>query len=291
MRDLLPIARGLLLAGVAASLISAGCRTSSSRATSPPRRPSARHHTSGPARAHAAPRAPAFDVRLLRVQPRAHIGEQHECDVSYVGRISQVGTREERRYPTPVEAHVPVECRTPAGAGWVDLVVPQGGGGRLGSVAAGKRIAIQVVAADGGFADYPIVRLVSVVGAALAAAARPASPFPAVQPGFDFDRVDSDHHLIGSTHHCAVDFVGGIEIVAGRDRRFRRYPTDAQNRMTVKCKHQGGDSWVDLVFTPADSVAALQVEPGETVALRISTAEGGFAGYPVVRWAGPEAAH
>ena len=81
-------------------------------------------------------------------------------------------------------------------------------------------------------------------------------------------------------------FADEIELVQPNDRRRRAYPAGIQNRLTVRCKHAGGEEPADLVFMPAQALAALGVRRGEVVPVRVISRNGGFVDYPILQFAG-----
>jgi hypothetical protein len=56
--------------------------------------------------------------------------------------------------------------------------------------------------------------------------------------------------------------------------------------MSVRCKHASGEEPADLVFMPAQALAALGVRRGEVIPVRIISRNGGAVDYPIVQFAG-----
>jgi len=90
---------------------------------------------------------------------------------------------------------------------------------------------------------------------------------------------------VGSDRECAADFAGPIERVDDRDRRVHGYPEEISHRLALKCLHEGGDAWLDLVLAPGEARRALGVERGVTLSVEVLAAEGGYGGRPVARLA------
>ncbi len=229
-----------------------------------------------------------FDIRLVRVQPGVHLHTVQPCDVMFSGRPEAVEGRDAERYEQPVAQRMAIKCHAPTGEGWADLVFPPSDASRAGEVRRGRRVRVRILSADGGYFDYPIVQFVSVEGdnpelARLAPRAEPVS----VRNGFDLGELRDDPALIGTVQQCAVAFADEIDLVQPNDRRRRSYPTGVQNRMTVRCKHAGGEESADLVFMPAQALAALGVRRGEVILVRVISRNGGFVDHPILQYANP----
>lgn len=219
-----------------------------------------------------------FDPRLAVLDADAHVGEERLCDVAFAERLVDVAGRERERYPLPVARRVAVQCAADTGLGWADLVFTAERASSASAVEAGKRVRVRVVDPDGGFADYPVLELLELVGPV---AIPPALDEPsAPEPGFDFGRA-GDPGVAGSVRPCAVDFAGRVEILDDRQRRLHPYPEDATHRVPVKCLHGRGDHWIDLILTDESASSALGIRRGATVPIRVLAAEGGFAGRPI----------
>ncbi|MDQ3036213.1 MAG: hypothetical protein M3Y87_27680, partial [Myxococcota bacterium] len=106
-----------------------------------------------------------------------------------------------------------------------------------------------------------------------------------VATGFDLRQIGGDPALVGSTQQCAVSHAGDIDILEANDLRRRSYPAGVQNRMTIRCRHAGGEEWADLVFMPAQARSALHVRRGAAIQVAIVARSGGFFDYPVLQFA------
>lgn len=229
-----------------------------------------------------------FDIRLARVQPGVHLHTIQPCDIMFSGRPEAVEGRDAERYETAVAQRMAIKCHAPTGEGWADLLFSPAQVGQVSQVQRGRRVRVRILAADGGYFDYPIVQFVAAEGenpelARLTPRAQPAN----VPSGFDLAQLGEDPALIGSVQQCAVAFADEIDLVQPNDRRRRTYPAGVQNRMTVRCRHAGGEEPADLVFMPAQALAALGVRRGEVIPVRIISRNGGFVDYPILQFAGP----
>jgi hypothetical protein len=228
-----------------------------------------------------------FDIRLVRVQPGVHLRTVQPCDVVFSGRAEAIDGPDAARYPVPAVQRMAIKCTAPTGEGWADLVFTRQTASRAGQVQRGRRIQVRLLSADGGYFDYPVVQLESVEGENPELLRVSARHEPAAVPnGFDLAQLSRQPALIGTAQECAVAFADEIVMVQPADRR-RSYPSGAQNRMTVRCKHAGGDEPADLVFMPGQALAALSVRRGEVVPVRVVSRNGGFVDYPVLQFAGP----
>lgn len=227
-----------------------------------------------------------FDIRLVRVQPGIHLRTVQPCDVVFTGRPEGIEGRDAERYPLQVSQRVAIKCHAPTGEGWADLVVARAQVSQLSEVRRGRRLQVRILTADGGYFDYPIVQLVSVEGDH-PGLARPQRPtLPSVPNGFALSALRDDPTLIGSAQHCAIAFSDEIDLVQANDRRRRSYPTGVQNRMTIRCKHAGGEEPADLVFMPSQALAALSIRRGELVPVRVISRSGGAVDHPILQYAG-----
>ncbi len=229
-----------------------------------------------------------FDIRLVRVQPGVHIHTVQPCDVIFSGRPEAVEGRDAERYEVDVAQRMAIKCHAPTGEGWADLVFTRADAGHVGEVRRGRRLRVRILTADGGYFDYPVVQFVAAEGdnpelARLAPRAEPLS----VRNGFDLSALRDDPALVGTLQQCAVAFADEIDLVQPNDRRRRSYPTGVQNRMTVRCKHAGGEESADLVFMPAQALAALGVRRGEVIPVRLISRNGGFVDHPIIQYASP----
>lgn len=233
-----------------------------------------------------------FDMRLVRVQPGVHLGSEQLCDVAAAGRLEPIeipdNEASDSRYSEGASHRMSIQCAAPTGDSWADLTFTPTNVSHAAEVSPGTRIRVHLRAADGGFFDYPIADFVGVLGRTPERRGELAHPpsGPATSPaGFDLRQIGTDPALLGSSQECAVSHAGDIDILDARDLRRRSYPAGVQNRMTIRCRHAGGEEWADLVFMPADARSALRIRRGSTVAVTIVARSGGFFDYPVLQFA------
>ncbi|AKF06825.1 hypothetical protein [Sandaracinus amylolyticus] len=233
-----------------------------------------------------------FDIRLVRVQPGIHLGTEQLCDVAAAGRLEPIELDEQgespEQYSTGATQRMSVQCIAPTGASWADLAFTPTNVSHAPEVQPGARVRVRIHSADSGFFDYPIVDFVGIAGRAperTIEGGRMLGP-TAVPTGFDLRQIGGDPALVGSTQQCAVSHAGDIDILEARDARRRSYPAGIQNRMTIKCRHAGGEEWADLVFMPAQARAALHVGRGDVIPVTVVSRSGGFSDYPVLQFAG-----
>ena len=228
-----------------------------------------------------------FDIRLVRVQPGVHINTEQACDVIFTTRPEAIDGDDASRYEIDAAHRMAVSCHAPSGDGWADLIFSPEHATQVSEVRRGRRVRVRILTANGGYVDYPIVQFVAVDGddPELAQEAPRAQP-TSVPNGFDLHRLRDEPGLVGTTQQCAVATTDEITLVHPNDRRHRSYPAGIQNRLTVHCKHAGGEEPADLVFMPAQALAALTVRRGGTIPVRIISREGGFVDYPILQFAG-----
>jgi hypothetical protein len=229
-----------------------------------------------------------FDMRLVRVQPGVHLDTEQVCHVSAAGRIEPVADDDAERYGERATQRMSVRCAAATGEGWADLVFSATSASHAPEVTVGARVRVRIARADGGFFDYPIVELVAVEAPgdprATSGSGEGAPGVATSLPtGFDLRRAQSDPAAVGSVQSCAVSHAGDIEMLDAEDIRSRAYPAGAQNRMTVRCRHASGEEWADLVFMPAQALAALHIGRGDVIRVAIVSRTGGFFDYPVLQ--------
>ncbi|MCB9591606.1 MAG: hypothetical protein H6719_02635 [Sandaracinaceae bacterium] len=228
-----------------------------------------------------------FDIRLVRVQPGVHLNTEQPCDVIFTTGPEAVAAADADRYTIRAAHRMPVQCHAPSGDGWADLLFSPENAAQVANVRRGSRIRVRILTADGGYVDYPTVQFVAVEGQNPELARTPPHAQPAAVPnGFDLRLANDDPGLIGTVQQCAVAHADEIQLMQPTDQRPRNYPAGIQNRMTVACKHQGGEELADLVFMPAQALAALEVRRGGVVPVRIISRDGGFVEYPILQFAG-----
>jgi hypothetical protein len=229
-----------------------------------------------------------FDIRLVRVQPGLHVNTVQRCNVVFANRPEAVDTRASHLYAADVAQRMTIRCHAPTGDGWADLIFTAAQAARVGQVEPGARLRIRIQTPDGGFFGYPIVQFESVEGrdASLLSIAPRAGP-ATLTNGFDLRGLADDPSLVGTTQQCSIAFADEIDLVDINERRRRSYPAGIQNRMTVHCKHGSGEEPADLVFMPAQALAALNVRRGEVIPVRVIARNGGSGDYPIVQYSGP----
>ena len=228
-----------------------------------------------------------FDLRLVQVQPGAHLNTEQPCDVFLRTEPAAVAGDEAGRYSVDAAHHMAVRCHAPAGNSWADLIFSPEHASAVQEIRRGSRVRVRILTSDGGEHDYPIVQFVEIEGydPALAESDLHAQP-SSVPNGFNLRRLADEPGLIGTTQQCAVARTEPVDLLRPDDRRERNYPAGIQNRMTVTCKHANGEEHADLVFMPAQALAALSVRRGEVVPVRIISRNGGFTDYPILQFAG-----
>lgn len=234
-----------------------------------------------------------FDMRLVRVQPGVHLDTEQLCDVAAAGRLEPIelvdGQETSERYSEGASQRMSIQCAAPTGESWADLTFTPTNAARAVEVGPGARIRVRIRRADGGFFDYPIVDFAGLAGRSPSVGGEPGrTPVaPSTTPtGFDLRQIAGDPALVGSNQECAVSHAGDIDILDARDLRRRSYPAGVQNRMTIRCRHAGGEEWADLVFMPAQARSALRVRRGDPIDVTIVARSGGFFDYPVLQFAG-----
>jgi hypothetical protein len=229
-----------------------------------------------------------FDMRLVRVQPGVHLDTEQVCHVSAAGRVEPVAEDDAERYGAAATQRMSVRCVAATGEGWADLVFSATSASHAPEIGVGARVRVRIARADGGFFDYPIVDFVAIEtpadpGAAPSGGEGTPSVVASLPTGFDLRRAQTDPAAVGSVQSCAVSHAGDIEMLDAEDIRSRAYPAGAQNRMTIRCRHAGGEEWADLVFMPAQALAALHVGRGDVIRVAVVSRTGGFFDYPVLQ--------
>lgn len=228
-----------------------------------------------------------FDIRLVRVQPGVHINTEQACDVIFSTRPEAVDGDDSARYEVDAAHRMAVSCHATSGDGWADLVFSPEQASQVSEVRRGRRVRVRILTADGGYMDYPVVLFVALEGENPELARTPPRAQATTLPnGFNLGGLRDDPGLVGTTQQCAVSDTDEVDLVQPNDRRRRSYPAGIQNRMTVRCKHTSGEELADLVFMPAQALAALTVERGQVIPVRIISRNGGFVDYPIIQFAG-----
>jgi hypothetical protein len=214
------------------------------------------------------------------------------CDVGAALRLESIEAptdpAETSPYDPAATQRMSIRCVAPTGESWADLEFLATRASHVAEVVPGARIRVNIRSADGGFFDYPIVDFVETVGLAPESAmAAPHVAVPTVGVAFDLRTIADDPALIGTTIECAVAHASDIDMLDPADARRRSYPAGVQNRMTIRCRHQTGEEWADLIFMPAQALSALYVDRGDTISAAVVSRNGGFFDYPVLQYAGP----
>ena len=228
-----------------------------------------------------APQMPPTEVNVAGVVAKS-VAQWDE----FTGRIEAIAEDERERYGPSATQRMSVRCIADTGEGWADLIFGATSASHTAEVIPGARVRTRILRADGGFFDYPIVSFVALEspGDPTRAAPEGAPSTPAsMASGFDLRRAQTDPAVIGSVQSCVVAHAGDIEMLNADDLRSRAYPVGAQNRMTIRCRHTGGEEWADLVFMPAQALDALHVSRGDNVRVTVVSRTGGFFDYPVLQ--------
>ncbi|MDW8245734.1 MAG: hypothetical protein RMJ84_04070 [Sandaracinaceae bacterium] len=248
------------------------------------------HRPALPSKAEKSEELTGFDMRLVRVQPGVHLGTEQLCRISATGRLEPIAASESDRYGERASHRMSVRCIAPTGESWADLTFSSTNASQAASVMPGAIIRVRIRSADGGFFGYPIVEFLRIELQAPSDQLPPIpenrTPSPPLSFGFDLRRLHNDPSLVGSTQTCAVSHVGDIEVLSARESRRPSYPSGAQNRMTIRCRHAQGEEWADLVIMPSEALAALNIERGDLIRVLIVARGGGLFDYPVLQFLG-----
>jgi hypothetical protein len=231
-----------------------------------------------------------FDVRLVRLDPATHVDEERVCDVTWSGRLTRVGASDAVRYPMPIARRRLVRCRAETGEGWADLVFDSDSASLASYVDAGDRIRVRVLEGRG-FQRHPILAFVATIDDVDLAPRQErevpvGAPFVALAQGGGLSQV----------HPCALDYVGGIEPTDRAsedtgdddDGDLVNVPDSREtHRVQVRCRHAEGADWLELRFPAVTRMAALRLERGVVIPVRLLSADGGEAGLPHGRYEGP----
>lgn len=229
--------------------------------------------------------APAFDpaapidLRLVRIRPEDHVGQERVCDVVFAGSVEPVTRRTAGRYPSQVSQRKLIRCGSLAGESWADLVFSGGARAFPGAVSPGVRLKVRVLAPDGGFEDATVLEFLAVVEGATDVTP-PAREVLVVNSSFDFTKVRAEPGLVSQRRRCAIAFVGPIRRVTRDDADL--YPRGATHHVPVACHHPLGDSWVEVVFSSRTAFGSLELQRGRVVTFEIRTRGGGPADHPFV---------
>ena len=219
----------------------------------------------------AIPEDEPFDVRLVRLDPEQHVGQERVCDVSWAGRLTRLAASERPAYVEPISTRRLVRCRAATGEGWADLVFDAASAALATYVDSGDRIRVRVLEGRG-YDDQPLLAFVAAIDD-VEIAPRREEP---VGLGATFDRPGGEGQVIP----CAVGYVGGIE-------RLDDANGSDSHRVPVRCRHADGSDWIELRLPRITATSALRLERGVIVPVRLLSIEGGEADLPIGRYEGP----
>lgn len=214
-----------------------------------------------------------FDVRRVIADRKRLEGTEQVCNLVHVGRLAEAETRIVHRYPFPISRRRLIRCDGPNG-GWADLVFRKEARQLAPYVETGQQLRVKVIAAGGGFENYPILEFVATMGDAAPAETEEGEP----NIGDDFAIADGGADA-NRTRTCSVAFVGRFEKI---HHRRMGYPQQARYRMSVACRHSRGLSWVDAVFSAREVDDALSLRRWERRPWTIYRASGGLGDEPIV---------
>ena len=221
---------------------------------------------------------PAFDFRRVRTEPDAHLNAERVCDVGFADDGQPIERRDRALYPPDAVARRTVRCDAATSDTWLEVIFTNADD--VDQVSAGRRVALAVERAEGGRHGYVLARFEESIGEASTRDVSAGEPARALA-AFDFERLRREAALARSPQECAVDFVSEIHLVEEERRSRLGYPEGVGSRLDVKCLHENGDSWIDLVFMNDDRSRALDVAPGRSITVEILSTTGGFAERPI----------
>ena len=225
----------------------------------------------------AMPEDEPFDVRLVRLDPSSHEGQERVCDVAWTGRLVRLGASAQTAYPVPVSRRRLVRCRAETGEGWADLVFDADSAALASYVETGDRIRVRVLAGRG-FEDHPLLAFVAAIDQVeLAPRREPVVPIGAPMAQL----VESG--ATNLVHPCAIAYVGGIEPLEGAGEG----PSAETHRVQIRCRHAAGADWLELRFPRVTAPSALRLRRGVVIPVRLLSADGGSHGLPTARYEGP----
>ena len=230
--------------------------------------------------------ARALDFRKVRVTPERYVGTTQLCDVRFAEGPLPVETvpvtaalAATGQTRPPPSKRMNIECASSQGHGtWIDLRISDSV--QASDLEVGSRIEVEVVDPYGGTAGHSMARFLARVGPGEAPPRDQTTP---PSDGFDFSQVRRRRSILRTTQTCRVDFASQLTPIERQSRARPAYPEGASSRMDLRCLHEGGDSWLDLVFDEQNAEESLRVVRGSELPLVIRTARGGYADYPVVQ--------
>lgn len=198
-----------------------------------------------------------FDIRLAAMFPALHAQRERLCDLAFVGARHSLRRDEVAAYDPPVSHRVTVRCRASSGEGWADLVFPKESASLAPSVREHARIRVRLRGVAG-FSGYPVMEFVAQVSPEIP---QPTGRRRTIAMGSHFDAPAE-----GTVRSCAVASVGAIEPLPDA--------TGESHRALVSCRHVTGSTTVEVRFPREKAMAALRMNPGEVVPLRIVASDG-----------------
>lgn len=225
----------------------------------------------------AIPEDEPFDVRLVRLDPASHEGQERVCDVAWTGRLVRLGASDRTGYPIPVSRRRLIRCRAESGEGWADLVFDADSAALASYVETGDRIRVRVLTGRG-FEDHPLLAFVAAIDRVELTPRRD----PIVPVGAPVEELVRNG-AANQVHPCAIAYVGGIEPLPGADEG----PEAATHRVRVRCRHAAGADWLELRFPRVTASSALRLRRGVVVPVRLLSLNEGDAGLPTARYEGP----
>lgn len=225
----------------------------------------------------AIPEDEPFDVRLVRLDPSTHEGQERVCDVAWAGRLVRLGAGARTAYPVPVSRRRLIRCRAATGEGWGDLIFDADSAALASYVETGDRIRVRVLPGRG-FEGHPLLAFVAAIDhIELAPRREPVVPIGA--PMEQLVRGGGTNQV----HPCAIAYVGGIEPIAGAEEGA----AEETHRVQIRCRHAAGADWLELRFPRVTAPSALRLRRGVVIPVRLLDADGGADGLPTARYEGP----
>ncbi len=225
----------------------------------------------------AIPEDQPFDVRLVRLDPSTHEGQERVCDVAWTGRLVRLGASARTDYPMAVSRRRLIRCRAETGEGWADLVFDADHAALASYVETGDRIRVRVLTGRG-FEDHPLLAFVAAIDHVELAPRREQ----VVPIGAPIEQLVTSG-ATNQVHPCAIAYVGGIEPIPGAGEG----PSAETHRVQIRCRHAAGADWLDLRLPRVTAPSALRFRRGVVIPVRLLSATGGTDGLPTGRYEGP----
>jgi len=225
----------------------------------------------------AIPEDEPFDVRLIRLDPATHEGQERVCDVAWTGRLVRLGAAARTDYPMPVSKRRLIRCRAETGEGWADLVFDSDHAALANYVETGDRIRVRVLPGRG-FEGHPLLAFVAAIDHVELAPRREQ----VVPVGAPMEQLVSNG-AENQVHPCAIAYVGGIEPIEGASDG----PSAETHHVQIRCRHAEGADWLDLRLPRVTAPSALRFRRGVVIPVRLLSVDGGSDGLPTARYEGP----